>query len=115
MGNYSMPKYFQNMEQIGKELTRIDEENEKQVRDVEEEIGKLVEEMHAAGTPDEKIAAKGQLTALERIAELVDEGTWCPLNSLYNPQEFETGTGIVKGLGRINGKWVTGYSQKRKE
>lgn len=106
MGNYSMPNYFQNMEQIGKNLTRVDEENEKQVREVEEEIGKLIDEMHAAGTPDEKIAAKGQLTALERIAELVDEGTWCPLNSLYNPQEFETGTGIVKGLGRINGKWV---------
>lgn len=45
------------------------------------------------------------MTALERIAELI-EGTWCPLNSLYNPQEFATGTGIVKGLARINGKWV---------
>lgn len=101
-----MPNYFQNMQQIGKNLTRVDEENEKQLRDVEEEIGKLTDEMHAAGAPDEKIAEKGQLTALERIAELVDEGTWCPLNSLYNPQEFETGTGIVKGLGRINGKWT---------
>lgn len=101
-----MPNYFQNMQQIGKNLTRVDEENEKQLREVEEEIGKLIDEMHAAGAPDEKIAEKGQLTALERIAELVDEGTWCPLNSLYNPQEFETGTGIVKGLGRINGKWT---------
>ncbi|MDU1910352.1 acyl-CoA carboxylase subunit beta [Fusobacterium sp.] len=106
MGNYSMPNYFQNMEQIGKELTKIDEENEKLVRDVEEEIGKLIDEMHDAGTSDEKIAEKGQMTALQRIAELIDEGTWCPLNSLYNPQDFETGTGIVKGLARINGKWA---------
>ena len=34
------------------------------------------------------------------------EGTWYPLNSLYNPEDFETGTGIVKGLGRISGKWA---------
>ncbi|RXZ71636.1 glutaconyl-CoA decarboxylase subunit alpha [Fusobacterium necrophorum] len=106
MGNYSMPNYFQNMEQIGKELTRIDEQNEQQVREVEDKIAKLIEEVHAAGTPDEKIAEKGQLTALQRIAELIDEGTWCPLNSLYNPEDFETATGIVKGLGRINGKWA---------
>ncbi len=94
------------MEQIGKELTRIDEQNEQQVREVEDKIAKLIEELHAAGTPDEKIAEKGQLTALQRIAELIDEGTWCPLNSLYNPEDFETATGIVKGLGRINGKWA---------
>lgn len=115
MGNYSMPNYFQNMEQIGKQLTKIDEENEKLVKDVEEEIGKLVDEMHNAGTPDEKIAEKGQMTALERIAELIDEGTWCPLNSLYNPQEFATGTGIVKGLARINGKWVVVVASDNKK
>ena len=106
MGNYSMPNYFQNMEQIGKELTRIDEQNEQQIKEVEAKIASLVDELHAAGTPDEKIAEKGQLTALQRIAELVDEGTWCPLNSLYNPEDFENATGIVKGLGRINGKWA---------
>lgn len=115
MGNYSMPNYFQNMEQIGKQLTKIDEENEKLVKDVEEEISKLIDEMHDAGTPDEKIAEKGQMTALERIAELIDEGTWCPLNSLYNPQEFATGTGIVKGLARINGKWVVVVASDNKK
>ena len=66
MGNYSMPNYFQNMEQIGKELTKVDEENEKLLKDVEEEIGKLIDEIHDAGTPDEKIAEKGQMTALQR-------------------------------------------------
>ncbi len=106
MGNYSMPKYFQNMKQVGKGLKKIDEENQKLVKEVEAEIKKLRDEMHAAGTPDEKITAKNQLTALERIANLVDEGTFCELNSLYNPQDFSTGTGIVKGLGRIKGKWA---------
>ena len=106
MGNFSMPNYFQNMKQIGKKISKIDEENEKLVKDMEEEIAKLREAMYAAGTPDEKIAAKGQLTALQRIADLIDEGTWCPLNSIYNPQDFKTGTGIVKGLGRIDGKWA---------
>lgn len=42
------------MEQIGKELTRVDEQNEQQVREVEDKIAKLIEELHAAGTPDEK-------------------------------------------------------------
>ena len=106
MGDYSMPNYFQNMEQVGKELAHIDEENEKLIKDVEEEIGKLIDEIHEAGTPTEAINEKGQMTALQRIADLIDEGTWCPLNSLYNPQDFETATGIVKGLGRINGKWA---------
>ena len=36
MGDYSMPNYFQNMEQVGKELAHIDEENEKLIKDVEE-------------------------------------------------------------------------------
>ena len=59
-----------------------------------------------AGKPDEAMNAKGQLTAMQRVSLLVDAGTWCPLNSLYNPQENKTGsTSIVKGLGRVNGKW----------
>ncbi len=106
MSNFSMPKYFQNMPVVGKPLVAIDEANEAEVVRVEEEIAVKVDEMLSSGTPDEKIAAKGQMTALERIAELVDEGTWYPLNTLYNPEDFKTGTGIVKGLGRIDGKWA---------
>ena len=104
--NYSMPRYFQNMPKVGNPLANIDEANEAEVKKVEEDILQKIEAMQAAGTPDEKINDKGQMTALQRIAELVDEGTWYPLNTLYNPQDFETGTGIVKGLGRIGGKWA---------
>ncbi|CEM61279.1 glutaconyl-CoA decarboxylase subunit alpha [Treponema phagedenis] len=115
MGNYSMPGYFQNMEQIGSALSKIDEDNEQQVKQVEEEIRKLIDEVHEAGTPTETLNEKGQWTALQRIAELVDEGTWCPLNSLYNPEDFETATGIVKGLGRINGKWAVVVASDNKK
>ncbi len=106
MSNFSMPKYFQNMPIVGRALAAIDEANEAEVQRVEEEIADKIYEMQSSGTPDEKIAAKGQMTALERVAELVDEGTWYPLNTLYNPEDFKTGTGIVKGLGRIDGKWA---------
>ncbi|TYT78522.1 acyl-CoA carboxylase subunit beta [Treponema phagedenis] len=115
MGNYSMPGYFQNMEQIGSALSKIDEDNEQQVKQVEEEIRKLIDEVHEAGTPTETLNEKGQWTALQRIAELVEEGTWCPLNSLYNPEDFETATGIVKGLGRINGKWAVVVASDNKK
>ena len=49
---------------------------------------------------------------MERILELVDEGSFCPLNSLYNPAGNDqekigvVNTGVVKGLGRISGKWA---------
>lgn len=103
--NFSMPKYFQNMPQVGKQI-RVDEENEKLVYEVEDHIRELSDEMLNAGTSDEQLNERGINTALQRIAELVDEGTWYPLNTLYNPEDFSTGTGIVKGLGRINGKWA---------
>ncbi|OFL26643.1 glutaconyl-CoA decarboxylase subunit alpha [Fusobacterium sp. HMSC064B12] len=113
--NYSMPKYFQNMPQVGKALANIDEANENAVRDVEEAIAQSIQAMQDSGTPDEKIHDKGQMTALERVAELVDEGTWYPLNTLYNPEDFETGTGIVKGLGRIGRKWAVVVASDNKK
>ena len=113
--NYSMPKYFQNMPQVGNSLANIDEANENAVREIEAAIADSIAAMQDAGTPDEKIHDKDQMTALERIAELVDEGTWYPLNTLYNPEDFETGTGIVKGLGRIGGKWAVVVASDNKK
>ena len=113
--NYSMPKYFQNMPQVANSLVNIDEANENAVREIEDAIAQSIQAMQDSGTPDEKIHDKGQMTALERVAELVDEGTWYPLNSLYNPEDFETGTGIVKGLGRIGGKWAVVVASDNKK
>ena len=107
MGQYSMPKYFQNMPIVGKGLTAKNAENEASIKAVEEELTKLIKEIQAEGRPDESMNKVGQMTALQRVNALVDKGTWCPLNSLFNPEGNSNGsTSIVKGLGRINGKWA---------
>lgn len=115
MSNFSMPKYFQNMPVVGKPLSSIDEINENEIIEVEEAIAQAIEDMQQAGTPDEALNDRGQMTALQRVAELIDEGTWYPLNTLYNPEDFETGTGIVKGLARIEGKWAVVVASDNKK
>lgn len=107
MSEYSMPSYFQSMPVIGKELNNFNEENAAQLQEVEQEIHEIREAALEYGRSTESLNESGQWTAMQRIAELVDEGTWCPLNSLYNPENNKDGSvGIVKGLGRINGKWA---------
>lgn len=105
MPNYSMPGYFRNMPVVGKEV-HPNPENAAELKAIEAEIDEKIAAGIANGKTDEEMNARGQLTAMQRIALLVDEGTWCPLNSLYNPEGNKTGTtSIVKGLGRVNGKW----------
>lgn len=107
MDGYSMPRYFQNMPQIGKPVSGEDKENREQIQKIEEEIYQLISDAQSNGKSDEAINASGQLTAMQRIKALVDEDTWCPLNSLFNPNDNKTGsTSIIKGLGRVNGKWA---------
>ena len=43
--NYSMPKYFQNMPQVGKALANIDEANENAVREIEAAIADSITAM----------------------------------------------------------------------
>lgn len=107
MSEYSMPSYFQTMPTIGKELSGINEENIAEIQEVEQEIHELREAALEAGRSTESLNESGQWTAMQRVLELVDEDTWCPLNSLYNPDDNKDGSvGIVKGLGRIDGKWA---------
>ena len=112
MSNYTMPRYFQNMQVLNVPAAKPNPENVKELKEVEQDIHARAEKLLSAGTPDDKIHAKGQYTALERINQLVDEGTFCPINTLYNPEDNAeekigiVSTGIVKGLGRINGKWA---------
>ena len=115
MGNYSMPRYFQNMPVVGKPV-KANAENATELRAIEDDIHAHVVKALEAGKPDEAMNAKGQLTAMQRVSLLVDAGTWCPLNSLYNPQENKTGsTSIVKGLGRVNGKWCVVIASDNKK
>lgn len=102
-----MPKYFQNMPTLGKPLAAANNENMEALKAIEADIHEAIKTVQAEGRTDESLNESGQMTALQRIAALVDKGTWCPLNTIYNPEGNDNGsTGIVKGLGRINGKWA---------
>ena len=115
MGNYSMPRYFQNMPTVGKAV-RPNPENVAELKAVEEDIHAKIVAALAAGKKDEDMNAKGQMTAMQRVSMLVDPGTWCPLNSLYNPEDNKNGsTSIIKGLGRVNGKWCVVIASDNKK
>ena len=85
---YSMPSYFQNMPQLGTPLSTANEENVKSMREVEAGIDEKIEAALSAGRSDESLNAAGQMTAMQRLKVLVDEGTWCPLNSLSSSTAF---------------------------
>lgn len=104
---YSMPGYFQNMPNIGAALDSPNAENEAELRKVEDDIQSEVEKILASGRSDESLNQEGQMTALQRLEMLVDDGTWCPLNSLLNTMNNADGsTGVITGLGKIGDKWA---------
>ena len=84
-----MPRYFQNMPVVGKPV-KANKENVDELRAIEDDIHAHIVDALSSGKADEDMNAKGQLTAMQRVALLVDEGTWCPLNSLYNPEHNKT-------------------------
>jgi len=114
-----MRPYFEKMKDFGQELKpgkiKSSEKNVALLKEIESGIAEALEKVKAAGLPTEKINARGQLTVWQRLDYLIDEGTWCPLNSLYNPAENEEGTNnVVNGLAKISGKWavVIGFDNK---
>ncbi len=92
MGNYTLHPYFQNMKTIGSEIDSIDSENCDLLTAVENEIRDAIKEVQAAGKPDEKVNERGEWTVLQRIHELVDDKTFVPLNSLFNPEGNKNGS-----------------------
>lgn len=107
MNDYSMPGYFHDMPQIGEELYAPDPDNAESLKSIEREYLAKRNSIIAGGKSDESLNEKNQLTAMQRINALVDDGSFRQLNSLYNPAGNEDGsTHIIKGLGRINGKWA---------
>ena len=110
-----MPRYFQNMPTVGKAV-RPNPENVAELKAIEEDIHAKIVAALAAGKKDEDMNAKGQMTAMQRVSMLVDPGTWCPLNSLYNPEDNKNGsTSIIKGLGRVNGQWCVVIASDNKK
>jgi glutaconyl-CoA decarboxylase len=114
-----MRPYFEKMQDFGQELKagqiKSTETNAGKLKEVEDQVEEALQKVKAAGLPTEKINARGQLTVWQRLEYLVDEGTWTPLHSLYNPAENVEGTNnIVDGLGKISGKWavIIGFDNK---
>jgi len=111
--------YFEKMPEIGKELregeVRRSQANVELVREQEKIIAQENMRVKNAGIPAEKVHKRGGMTIYDRLDYLVDEGTWSPLHSLYNPVENEEGcTGVVNGIGKIEGKWavIIGFDNK---
>ncbi|MEA1968608.1 MAG: carboxyl transferase domain-containing protein [Thermodesulfobacteriota bacterium] len=114
-----MRPYFEKMDTLGKELKKGEikrtEDSLKEIDQAEKEIAAAVEKVKNAGFPTEKINARGQMTVWQRLEYLVDEGTWCPLHTLYNPAENDEGTtNVIDGIGKISGKWavIIGFDNK---
>jgi glutaconyl-CoA decarboxylase subunit alpha len=114
-----MKSYFKNMKPFGRalsdKLSKDAHDNIQKIFDVEKEISDAVEVAKNAGFPTEKINARGQMTLWQRLEYLVDEDTWCPLHTLYNPEDNVEGTtNVFDGLAKISGKWcvVIGFDNK---
>ncbi len=121
MSRKQMPlrPYFETMPGIGKALSdgevRRSKDNVALIREQEEILAHETERVGNAGMPAERIHDRGGLTIYDRLAYLVDAGTWNPLHTLYDPADNEEGcTGVVDGLGKIEGKWavIIGFDNK---
>ena len=114
-----MRPYFEKMAGFGKELkeNRIvrTKESRAKLEAVESEISAARKARQDAGIPTAKINERGMLTIWQRLEYLVDAGSWCPLHSLYNPEDNPEGaTNVVDGLGKIAGRWavIIGFDNK---
>lgn len=108
MGEYgfSLHPYFKEMPEIGKPLNKELKQNMDEIKAVEEEVVKEVERVKNYGKSTEEINKLGEMTAWQRLDYLIDPGTWCPLHTIYDPEENEEGnTAVIDGLGKIAGKW----------
>ena len=108
-----MRQYFEKMPStFGKKLDdsqiKSMQENLQQIKAEENKLAEAVAKVKNAGIPAETLQKRGEKTVYERIELLVDPGTFLPLNTLYNPENNEEGTtGVVNGIGRINGKYAS--------
>jgi len=106
-----MHQYFHKMNPIGSELSKAqwicDDANGESIREVEAALAAQAQKVLDAGIPVEKIHKRGQLSATERIHHLVDEGSFLPMNALFDPHDNTEGSvGLVNGLAEIGGRTV---------
>ncbi|MBW2123086.1 MAG: glutaconyl-CoA decarboxylase subunit alpha, partial [Deltaproteobacteria bacterium] len=114
-----MRPYFERMKEFGRPLSdaqiKQSEQSVTQIREVEKSLAGEVDRVRKAGLPEERLHGRGEWTVYERLEYLVDPGTWCPLHTLFDPMEEESGTtGVVDGLGKVSGRWavIIGFDNK---
>ena len=107
------------MDDIGKPLRPAQmermRENVAQAESIMKEIDAEVERIKNFGISAEKVHERGEMTVWDRIEYIVDPGTFCPLHTIFDPDNEESGsTGVVDGLARIAGKWcvLIGFNNK---
>jgi glutaconyl-CoA decarboxylase len=109
-----MRPYFEKMQDWGKPV-KENKANAEEIKKVEQGIADIVLEKKNAGMPAEVLNKRGEWTVHQRLEYIVEPGTWCPLHTLYDPLSEESGTtGVVDGLGKINGRWcvIIGFDNK---
>lgn len=109
-----MKPYFEKMQEWVKPV-KVNAKNAEEIKNVEKEIEALVDKVKKAGLAQETLNKRGEWTVHQRLEYIVDPGTWAPLHMLFDPMDEESGTtGVVDGLGRINGKWcvIIGFDNK---
>lgn len=114
-----MKQYFQKMDPLGKPLSPKQIESMKEnIERLEEMMSKIdaeAERIKNFGVPLKTMHERGEMSVWERIDYLVEPGTFCPLHSIFDPENEESGsTGVVDGLARISGKWcvLIGFNNK---
>ncbi|MBN1828095.1 MAG: glutaconyl-CoA decarboxylase subunit alpha, partial [Deltaproteobacteria bacterium] len=114
-----MRQYFEKMDDLGKPLRPAQKEKMREnvalIAETMRGIDQEEERIKNVGLPVAKIHERGQMTVWERIDCLVDPGTFCPLHTIYDPENEESGhTGVIDGLARINGRWcvLIGFNNK---
>lgn len=127
-----MHPYFKKMKPVGRHLGGVklvcDESNEASIREQESEIARSIQDVIDAGLPAEELHQGGKMTAMERIHHLVDDRTFLPLCSLFDPaSNREHSVGVVFGLAEIGsrsavviasdnkvlaGAWIPGQAEK---
>jgi len=114
-----MRPYFEKMSPFGTELKKGEikrsKANVSAILEAEKEFKDAAQKVKNAGFTTEKINKRGEMTVWQRLDYLVDEGTWCPLHTIYNPADNVEGTtNVIDGLGQISGKWavIIGFDNK---
>jgi glutaconyl-CoA decarboxylase len=106
----NMRKYFHKMDSLGSELEKKNKEeaNALEISRVEKEVAGAIDGRKQTGIPPAELHKRGEKTAWERLEFLVDDGTFLPLNSLYEPEDNPEGTtGVITGLAKINNRYAS--------